>query len=80
MSAHKVIDPMYICVCHLVTDKDIHRAVERGVESLSQLSEALPLGNGCGACLEYAKGCLDAALQTGLREGRSSERTVHRAI
>ncbi|MEE9287269.1 MAG: (2Fe-2S)-binding protein [Gammaproteobacteria bacterium] len=55
---------MYICVCHAVTEKDIRRAVACGAESLSQLSEALPIAASCGACLENAKCCLDEAKMT----------------
>ncbi|MCA6588332.1 MAG: (2Fe-2S)-binding protein [Pseudanabaena sp. M090S1SP1A06QC] len=45
---------MYICVCHAVTEKDIKKAVRKGVSSISRLSELTMLGTQCGCCTEYA--------------------------
>lgn len=44
---------MYVCICNKVTDKQIHQAVENGVNSMQALSEELKVATCCGKC----KGC-----------------------
>lgn len=45
---------MYICVCNAITDREIHAAKERGVQTLPELSLATGVASCCGACAEDA--------------------------
>jgi bacterioferritin-associated ferredoxin len=49
---------MYVCVCKAVTDSEICRAVAGGVETIEDLCSCLPLGSGCGKCLDAAEAVL----------------------
>lgn len=49
---------MYICVCHAVTQKQIHQAISEGAGTVKQLSEQLKVTSCCGSCLESVKDCL----------------------
>lgn len=49
---------MYVCICNAVTDREIRRAREAGVESLSELSETLGVASCCGSCAEHAEAIL----------------------
>lgn len=51
----KHICRMYICLCHAVTDRAIHDAVDRGVRSYSELSFATGCGTQCGSCAKTAR-------------------------
>lgn len=54
---------MYICLCHVVTERQIHRAVHEGVSSLEELRATLSVSTGCGCCAEAAEACLQMALE-----------------
>lgn len=41
---------MYVCVCNAVTDRDIRRAVEEGVETFEQLQARTGCSGCCGCC------------------------------
>lgn len=45
---------MYVCICNAITEKQIHQAVESGVEDLWGLQRELGVATGCGACKEMA--------------------------
>ena len=53
---------MYICICHAVTDSDIHKAVKSGVSSFRNLSSATDCGTQCGCCVAQARVVMDEAL------------------
>lgn len=46
---------MYICLCHAVTDKAIYEAVDRGVDSYSELAFNTGCGTQCGSCARTAR-------------------------
>jgi bacterioferritin-associated ferredoxin len=46
---------MYVCVCNAITDREIREAVRNGARNLRQLRATLPLGVGCGRCIESAR-------------------------
>lgn len=41
---------MYICLCHAVTDRQIHQAVAEGATSMRELRQRLGLCSSCGKC------------------------------
>lgn len=55
---------MYVCICHAVTEKDIHKAVKQGICSMKMLSEAMAVSSQCGSCNAYACQVLQEALNT----------------
>jgi bacterioferritin-associated ferredoxin len=46
---------MIICVCKRVNSTQVKKALEQGVTEVSELSEQLGLGTGCGRCVEFTK-------------------------
>ena len=54
---------MYVCLCHNVTDTDIHQLVRaEGVSSMRELREHLGVATQCGKCAGCAKDVLRAAV------------------
>jgi bacterioferritin-associated ferredoxin len=45
---------MYVCICNAITDKQIRRAAESGVQDLWDLQRELGVAAGCGSCKEMA--------------------------
>lgn len=56
----EVADPMFVCVCHAVTDREIHEAVDSGIEHVEQLEELCGVGTGCGSCRIVAQELIEA--------------------
>jgi len=57
---------MYVCICNAVTDRDIRRAAEEGVETYAQLQACTGCGTCCGCCeadarLLLAEACAETA-------------------
>lgn len=53
---------MYVCICKVVTDRDIREAVERGVCTMRDLRNTLGVATQCGRCAKSAKTCLNQTL------------------
>jgi len=54
---------MYVCLCHKVTDNDIHHLVRtEGVTSMRGLREQLGVSTQCGKCARCAKEVLQEAV------------------
>jgi len=45
---------MYVCICNAITDKQIRKAAQSGVQDLWGLQRELGVGSGCGSCKETA--------------------------
>ncbi len=54
---------MFVCICNQVTDKQIIRAVEKGVSNFESLSSELNVGTCCGKCKNCAKKVMRVAIQ-----------------
>ena len=54
---------MYICICNAVTETDIERAVETGVDCMQRLQSELGISTRCGACIRDAERCFDKILE-----------------
>jgi|GEM_PF-330859 len=53
--SHLVLNQgMYVCICNAVTDKQIRKAAQAGVEDLWGLQRELGVAVGCGVCKEMA--------------------------
>ncbi|MBP0029739.1 (2Fe-2S)-binding protein [Roseofilum reptotaenium CS-1145] len=53
---------MYICICHAVTDRDIHKAVAQGACSIDLVCDRLNVSSSCGRCWEHAQQVVQDAL------------------
>ena len=53
---------MYVCICHTVTEKDIHQAVKQGVCSMKMLSDSMQVSKQCGCCANHAGKVLEEAM------------------
>ncbi|NCO74369.1 MAG: (2Fe-2S)-binding protein [Cyanobacteria bacterium] len=53
---------MYVCICNGITEKDIYKAVQRGISSLEKLSEVTEISNHCGCCTDFACKVLQEAM------------------
>lgn len=54
---------MYICICHVVTERDIEQAVQSGVTRFQDLAHRLHVAQKCGTCAKCARECFNRALQ-----------------
>lgn len=54
---------MIVCVCHRVSERDIHREVRSGCGTFDLLQDELRVGTGCGACTECARETFEGACQ-----------------
>jgi bacterioferritin-associated ferredoxin len=55
---------MYVCICNAITDKQIRKAAESGVEDLWTLQRELGVAAGCGSCLELASAILSESVRS----------------
>ena len=46
--------PMFVCICHGITDSTIREAAENGVTSVSELTMRTGAGSTCGSCMDMA--------------------------
>ena len=53
---------MFVCVCHAITDREIHEAVDSGVDHVDQLEELCGAGSRGGSCRHTAQELIDARL------------------
>lgn len=53
---------MFVCICNEVTDKDIHEAVDKGVQCMDGLNKHLKVAGCCGRCEECARKILRQAM------------------
>jgi bacterioferritin-associated ferredoxin len=51
---------MFVCVCRVVTDAEIHKAIDEGACSLSDIQRACRgAGGDCGGCRSYIEKMID---------------------
>jgi bacterioferritin-associated ferredoxin len=53
---------MIVCLCHRISDRDIHREVRSGTACFEQLQDDTRVASSCGACHDCAREVFDAAL------------------
>jgi bacterioferritin-associated ferredoxin len=46
---------MIVCLCHRVSDRDIHRVVGEGVNNFELLQDLTRVASNCGSCLDCAQ-------------------------
>ena len=56
---------MIVCLCHRVSDRDIHREVAAGTACFEQLQDETRVASSCGACHDCAREVFDDALRCG---------------
>jgi bacterioferritin-associated ferredoxin len=50
-----------VCLCHVVTDKQVKAAISDGATSVDDVGERTRAGTGCGGCREEVHSILDSA-------------------
>ena len=55
---------MYVCICHAVTDEQIHSAVDAGADTLETVADATRAGTGCGTCHDHVEEILETRCGT----------------
>ena len=55
---------MFVCLCKAITDREIHEAVDSGVDHVDQLEEICGVGSGCGSCKDLAQELINSRLST----------------
>ena len=54
--------PVYVCICHGITDKTIEQSIENGATTMKQLSQELQVATQCGKCSKVTKSVLNSKL------------------
>jgi bacterioferritin-associated ferredoxin len=52
---------MYVCICHAVTESEIHSAVRAGAQGMEDLQNRLNVATCCGTCVDSVAECLEQA-------------------
>ncbi|MEM7763340.1 MAG: (2Fe-2S)-binding protein [Pseudomonadota bacterium] len=45
---------MYVCICQAITDRQIEKAIDAGIDSVDKLRDTLGVASCCGSCEETA--------------------------
>lgn len=53
---------MIVCLCHRISDRDIHREVSSGTRCFEQLQDDTRVASSCGCCQDCAQEVFDQAL------------------
>ncbi len=56
---------MIVCLCHRVSDRDIHREVAAGTTCFERLQDETRVASSCGACHDCAREVFEAACRCG---------------
>ena len=64
---------MIVCLCHRISERDIHRNVDAGIRNFDLLQDETGVGSACGCCQDCAREVFDAAL---LKSGHSACRVI----
>jgi len=54
---------MLVCLCKVVSDKDIRRAIDDGATNVKQVAKCTGAGTGCGACHDAIRDEIDERTQ-----------------
>lgn len=68
---------MIVCLCHRISDRDIHAAVGAGTDCFDVLQDDTRVASSCGCCLECARDVFDEARN---RQPHAAHRTVAVAV
>ena len=55
---------MYVCICHGISEKRLHQAVQEGARSFEELQSCTGVATCCGACEPCARQVLDERLDS----------------
>lgn len=67
---------MIVCLCHRISDRDIVRAVESGVDCFEALQDDTRLASSCGCCHDCAREVFDEALRRVEAGGEGRPRVI----
>jgi len=46
---------MIICICNVIIDKDIRKAIDDGDSDFNEFAKQLGIGDDCGSCHKFAR-------------------------
>lgn len=64
---------MIVCLCHRVSDRDIHAQVASGTHCFELLQDETRVASSCGSCHDCAREVFDSARE---RQGVNPQRAV----
>ena len=50
---------MYVCLCRVVTDKQVKAAIEAGARTICAVSKACGAGDDCGGCRSHIEDLIE---------------------
>ena len=56
---------MIVCVCKVVSDSTVRKAVEAGARTISEVGRACGAGQGCGNCVRNVAQIIDETIGAG---------------
>ncbi|WP_375485075.1 bacterioferritin-associated ferredoxin [uncultured Jatrophihabitans sp.] len=51
---------MFVCICHAVTDEQVHDALDAGAMSVAEIGRATGAGSSCGSCHDHVEDLVEA--------------------
>jgi bacterioferritin-associated ferredoxin len=70
---------MIVCLCHRVSDRDIHREVSAGTHCFEVLQDATRVASSCGSCHDCAREVFESACAQAACPRAETESQVHMA-
>jgi bacterioferritin-associated ferredoxin len=70
---------MIVCLCHRVSDRDIHREVAAGTQCFDVLQDQTRVASSCGSCHDCAREVFESACARVLVVPRATESSAHPA-
>lgn len=46
---------MIICICNVISDKDIRKAIDDGASDFNEFAKKSGIGDDCGSCHKFAR-------------------------
>ena len=68
---------MIVCLCHRVSDRDIHREVATGTHCFEVLQDTTRVASSCGSCHDCAREVFDSACARTCHARAEAEAPVH---
>lgn len=46
---------MYVCICNVITEKQVQEQIDKGAKDYIEIFKSLKAKQGCGVCVDYVK-------------------------
>ncbi|WP_083438882.1 (2Fe-2S)-binding protein [Herbaspirillum autotrophicum] len=71
---------MIVCVCNNISEGKIHRAVDAGMTTMTELRKELGIGTSCGKCHTCAKHVLRECLHNNTTRNAAQPMVFHAMV